>query len=103
METNFANPGFWTYFIGSYAYYLPFVFTMVWAPLALFGLSKQKDMTTMKQVIWSLVILVVPVFGPALYLLFVDTEYEKKFKQIAVGGGFGVLILVWVLSLISHI
>ncbi|TGL51447.1 phospholipase [Leptospira kemamanensis] len=103
METNFANPGFWTYFIGSYAYYLPFVLTMVWAPLALFGLSKQKDMTTTKQVIWSLVILVIPVFGPALYLLFVDTEYEKKFKQIAVGGGFGVLILVWVLSLIFHI
>ncbi|TGL57743.1 phospholipase [Leptospira jelokensis] len=103
METNYANPSFWTYFIGSYAYYLPFVLTMVWAPLALFGLSKQKDMTTIKQVVWSLFILVVPVVGPALYLLLVDTEYEKKFKQIAVGGGSAVLILVWVLSLISHI
>lgn len=103
METNFANPSFWTYFIGSYAYYLPFVLTMVWAPLALFGLSKQKDMTTIKQVIWSLVILVIPVIGPAIYLLFTDTEYEKKFKQIAVGGGLAVFLLVWVLSLISHI
>ncbi|PJZ84629.1 PLDc N-terminal domain-containing protein [Leptospira harrisiae] len=103
METTFANPGFWTYFIGSYAYYLPFVLTMVWAPLALFGLSKQKDMDTTKQIIWSLVILVIPVLGPAIYLLFADKEYEKKFKQIAVGGGLGVFILVWVLSLISHI
>ncbi|TGL17491.1 phospholipase [Leptospira yanagawae] len=103
METNFANPSFWTYFIGSYAYYLPFVLTMVWAPIALFGLSKRNDLTTIKQVVWSLVILVVPVLGPALYLLIADTEYEKKFKQIAVGGGFAVLILVWILSLISHI
>ncbi|MGV3666497.1 MAG: phospholipase [Leptospira bouyouniensis] len=103
METNFANPSFWTYFIGSYAYYLPFVLTMVWAPLALFGLSKQKDMTTIKQVVWSLLILVVPVVGPALYLLLVDKEYDKKFKQIAVGGGLGVFLLVWILSLISHI
>lgn len=77
METTFANPGFWTYFIGSYAYYLPFVLTMVWAPLALFGLSKQKGMDTTKQIIWSLVILVIPVIGPAVYLLALIPNTKK--------------------------
>ncbi|TGN17300.1 PLDc N-terminal domain-containing protein [Leptospira idonii] len=103
METTLAVPGAWTYFIGSYAYYLPFVLTSIWSPIALFDLSQKKDLTDSKTYIWAFVILLIPIFGAAAYLLFGNSGFEKKFKQIAVGGGFGVLILVWILSLVSQI
>ncbi|MDF3819741.1 PLDc N-terminal domain-containing protein [Leptospira sp. 96542] len=103
METNFATPGFWTYFIGSYAYYLPFVLTTVWAPIALYDLSGKSNLESWKTILWALVILIVPVFGGAAYILLAENGFSKKFKQTAVGGGLTILILVWVLSVVSHI
>lgn len=103
MENNLANPGFWTYFIGSYAYYLPFVLTTVWAPIALYDLSKNVNLSQGKLVLWSALILLIPVFGGAIYLLSQKTEFNNRFKYTAVGGGLIVLFVIWGLSLVLHI
>jgi|JI8StandDraft_1071087.scaffolds.fasta_scaffold02005_7 hypothetical protein len=103
MEFTLASAGTWTYFLGSYAYYLPFVLTSVWAPLALFDLSQRKEVTRTKSYIWSFVILLIPMFGGGIYLLSNESTLDKKFRYSAVLGGFGVLILVWILSLVSQI
>ncbi|MCU0824689.1 MAG: phospholipase [Leptospira sp.] len=103
MENHFANPNFWTYFIGSYAYYLPFVLTTVWAPLALYDLSKSEEKANYYYILWSSVILLIPVFGGAIYFLTQKTEYSNQFKKLAIGGGFGILLFVWILSISFHI
>lgn len=103
MESTLAQAGTWTYFLGSYAYYLPFVLTSIWAPIALFDLSQKKDISNMKSYIWSFVILLIPMFGGGIYLLSSEATFEKRFRFTAVFGGLGVLLLVWVLSLISQI
>ncbi|MCZ8342577.1 MAG: PLDc N-terminal domain-containing protein [Leptospira sp.] len=103
MENNFANPNFWTYFIGSYAYYLPFVLTTVWAPLALFDLSQSEQKTSYHYLLWSSVILLIPVFGGAIYFISQKTEFSSQFKKVAIGGGLGILLLVWILSIGLHV
>jgi hypothetical protein len=103
METTLATAGAWTYFLGSYAYYLPFVLTSIWAPIALFDLSQKKDLSASKSYIWSFVILLVPMFGGGAYLLSNEATLEKNFRYTAVLGGLVVLVIVWGLSLISQI
>jgi hypothetical protein len=103
METTLSTAGAWTYFLGSYAYYLPFVLTSIWAPMALFDLSQKKDISQNKSILWSFVILLVPMFGGGFYLLSNDSTYEKKVTFTTVIGGFVILMLVWGLSLISQI
>ncbi len=103
METSITSAGAWTYFLGSYAYYLPFVLTSVWAPIALFDLSQKRDLTPGKSYFWSFLILLVPMFGGGIYLISKEATMDKKFRYIAVGGGFGVLLLVWFLSILSQV
>ena len=102
-STMLSNASAWTYFLGSYAYYLPFVLTTVWAPIALYDLSQQKETSTLTSTIWSFVILLVPMFGGGIFLLSNQSHLDKKFRYTAVLGGFGVLVVVWILSLISQI
>ncbi|TGN13137.1 PLDc N-terminal domain-containing protein [Leptospira ilyithenensis] len=103
METTISTPGAWTYFIGSYAYYLPFVLTSIWAPIALFDLSGKKDLSSSKIYLWALAILIVPIFGGGAYLLFGESGFDKKFRLTAVLGGLAVLLVVWILSILSQI
>ncbi|BDA77501.1 hypothetical protein LPTSP3_g04310 [Leptospira kobayashii] len=103
METTLSTPGAWTYFIGSYAYYLPFVLTSVWAPIALFDLSGKKDLSSSKVYLWALAILIIPIFGGGAYLLFGESGFDKKFRVTAVLGGFAVLLVVWILSILSQV
>lgn len=103
METTLATAGAWTYFLGSYAYYLPFVLTSIWAPIALFDLAQKKDISAGKSYTWSFVILLVPLFGGGIYLLSSESSLNRKFRFTAVLGGLGVLLIVWLLSLLSQI
>lgn len=99
MET-YTNPGFWSYFIGSYAFYLPLVLTCIWSPLALFDLSKQKDCPNYKIVLWSLGILLLPVLGGATYLLVEAKSFDSKFRISLVSIGLALFLGVWGLSLV---
>jgi hypothetical protein len=103
METTIASANAWTYFLGSYAYYLPFFLTSIWAPIALFDLSQKKELSFRNSLLWSFVILLLPIFGGGVYLLSNEATLNKRFRYTAVLGGLSVLFLVWGLSLVSQI
>ncbi len=103
MIESIKTPGALEYLVGMYAYYLPFVLYMVWAPVSIFDLSKRTDIDQKISMLWTFLILFLPVFGGGIYLLFGGSGIPGSFRKTMVYGGLSVFFVFLILSRILQI
>ncbi|MCE9501462.1 MAG: PLDc N-terminal domain-containing protein [Leptospira sp.] len=96
--TETHNPGFLALLFNFYGYYLPFILYAVWAPLALFDLSKRQDMEPRNGILWTLAILVIPFLGAGAYHIAGGSKYPSWLRNSMIWGGTGALVLIILIS-----
>lgn len=94
MLDSIRTPGFLEYLIGTYVYYLPIVLYILWAPIAVFDISRRQDIGNGTLIFWIFAIFMLPVFGGGAYLLFGNSEIKKPIRLTMVLGGIGVFVVL---------
>ena len=79
--------------VGLHAYVLPFAIAAAWIGVALWDLSRREGLSRGALVGWVLLILLVPVVGPAIALLTSPT-LPRTLGTTFVGGGVASYLLV---------
>ncbi|MCB1176291.1 MAG: PLDc N-terminal domain-containing protein [Leptospiraceae bacterium] len=102
MIDSLKTPGFIEYLVGMYAYYLPFILYMVWAPISIYDLSGKNEEGS-AGIIWTLVLILIPVIGAALYLILGKSNIQKTVRFTMVYGGLGFFLFVFILAKILNV
>ncbi len=93
----YESPRIFDLFINFYGYYIPFILIAIWTPMALLDLIKRKiDPRT--GIIWSIVILCLPLVGAGIYHIFGKNEIPEWFRYVFIYGGIGLLVIIMLLS-----
>ena len=79
-----------------YGYYLPIFLYAAWTPLALYELSYNRLSSDLSKVIWTLVILLLPLLGAAIYHIFFADRIHVAVRATMILGG--VLTTIFVLT-----
>lgn len=77
-----------------YGYYLPIFLYAAWTPLALYELSENRLSTNMSKLIWTLVILLIPLLGAAIYHIFFADRINVTVRATMIFGGIFSVIIV---------
>ena len=79
--------------VGLHAYVLPFAIAAAWIGVALWDLSRREGLSRGATIGWVLLILLVPVVGPAIALLTSPT-LPRALGTTFVGGGIASYLVV---------
>jgi hypothetical protein len=77
-----------------YGYYLPIFLYAAWTPLALYELSDNRLNSNFSKAIWTLVILLVPLLGAAVYHIFFADRIHVTGRATMIFGGILTVIIV---------
>ena len=77
-----------------YGYYLPIFLYAAWTPLALYELSDNRLSSNLSKFIWTLIILLVPLLGAAIYHIFFADRIHVTVRATMIFGGIFTVILV---------
>ncbi|PJZ70314.1 phospholipase [Leptospira perolatii] len=96
-----STPGFFALLFNFYGYYVPFILFTLWAPLALLDLSKREDITPKQGSLWTVAILLLPLLGAGAYHAAGGSKIPSWAKNVLVYGGFGLLVLIILITSIA--
>jgi len=77
-----------------YGYYLPIFLYAAWTPLALYELSDNRLTSNLSKFIWTLVILLVPLLGAAIYHIFFAERIHVTVRATMIFCGILTVIIV---------
>ena len=77
-----------------YGYYLQIFLYAAWTPLALYELSDNRLNSNFSKAIWTLVILLVPLLGAAVYHIFFADRIHVTVRATMIFGGILTVIIV---------
>lgn len=77
-----------------YGYYLPIFLYAAWTPLALFELSENRLSSKLSKIIWTMIILLVPLLGAAIYHIFFADHINVIVRATMIFGGILSVIIV---------
>ena len=77
-----------------YGYYLLIFLYSAWTPLALYELSDNRLNSNFSKAIWTLVILLVPLLGAAVYHIFFADRIHVTVRATMIFGGILTVIIV---------
>ena len=77
-----------------YGYYLPIFLYAAWTPLALYELSENRLSSNLSKFIWTLIILLVPLIGAAIYHIFFANRIHVTIRATMIFGGILTVIVV---------
>ena len=78
-----------------YGYYLPIFLYATWTATALFDLHIGKYRGTLSKIIWTLVLMFVPLVGPLFYHMFAARELDVVIRATMIFGGIAVMTMVF--------
>ena len=84
--------------IGLYGYAFPMILYVVWVALALWDLARREDLSGGRRIAWSAAVLVLPVLGPAGYLLAGGSAIPRGMRYFVVLGGIAVYLALGVVG-----
>ena len=82
-------------FFNFYGYYLPIFLYAAWTPLALYDLGESKYSSNLSKVIWSLVILLIPLIGAFIYHVFIAQTLSVAVRASMIFGGIAAFLIVF--------
>ena len=77
-----------------YGYYLPIFLYAAWTPRSLYELSDNRLNSNFSKAIWTLVILLVPLLGAAVYHIFFADRIHVTVRATMIFGGILTVIIV---------
>ena len=86
---------FLSLFFNFYGYYLPIFLYAAWTPLALYDLSEVKYSSIASKIIWTLVILLIPLIGAFIYHVFIAQTLNVVVRASMVFGGIAAFVSVF--------
>jgi len=86
---------FLSLFFNFYGYYLPIFLYAAWTPLALYDLSEVKHSSIASKIIWTLVILLIPLIGAFIYHVFIAQTLNVVVRASMVFGGIAAFVSVF--------
>jgi hypothetical protein len=92
--------GFFGILLGLYAYALPLILYSAWISIALWDLVRQDAVPNRTRVLWMLVVIVVPLFGPIAYYVLGRSPIQRSLRVMLVGGGLGIYLALTVLAVL---
>lgn len=78
--------------IGLYGYAFPLILYVAWVVLALWDLARREDVSGGRRIGWSAAVLVLPVIGPAGYLLAGGSAIPRGMRYFLVFGGIVIYL-----------
>lgn len=102
MNETIASPGFFTILINFYGYYVPFMLLAIWAPLALYDLSRRSDVDTRTGSIWTAAIIGLPFVGAFAYHVAGKSSLPAFVRNVLVFGGTGLMVLLIAVASIAR-
>jgi hypothetical protein len=92
--------GFFAILLGLYAYALPLILYSSWISIALWDLVRQDAVPNRTRVLWMLVVIVVPLFGPIAYYALGRSPIQRSLRVMLVGGGLGIYVGITALAVV---
>ena len=86
---------FLSLFFNFYGYYLPVFLYATWTATALFDLHIGKYRSIPSKIIWTLVLMFVPLVGPLIYHIFAARELDVVIRATMIFGGIAVMTIVF--------
>jgi hypothetical protein len=92
--------GFFGILLGLYAYALPLILYSAWISIALWDLVRQDAVPNRTRVLWMLVVIVVPLFGPIAYYALGHSPIQGSLRVMLVAGGLGIYLALTALAVL---
>jgi hypothetical protein len=92
--------GFFGILLGLYAYALPLILYSAWISIALWDLVRQDAVPNRTRILWMLVVIVVPLFGPIAYYAFGRSPIQRSLRVMLVAGGLGIYVALTALAVL---
>ena len=86
---------FLSLFFNFYGYYLPIFLYAAWTPLALYDLGESKFTSNLSKVIWTLIILLIPLIGAFIYHVFIAQTLSVAVRASMIFGGIAAFLIVF--------
>jgi hypothetical protein len=86
--------------IGLYGYLFPLMLYTAWVVLSLWDLARREELSGGTRLVWTAVVLVVPLLGPLAYLLAGGSRIPASMRWLIVLGGIAVYLLLAGLGLL---
>ena len=86
---------FLSLFFNFYGYYLPIFLYATWTATALFDLHIGKYRSTQSKIIWTVLLMFIPLVGPLIYHMFVARELDVVIRATMIFGGIAVMTIVF--------
>ncbi len=102
MNETIAAPGFFTILINFYGYYVPFILLSLWAPLALYDLSRRSDLDRKSGSLWAAAVIGLPFVGAFAYHAAGKSTLPSFVRNVVVYGGTGLLVLLIIIASIAR-
>lgn len=90
--------GFFGILLGLYAYALPLILYSAWISIALWDLVRQDAVPNRTRVLWMLVVIVVPLFGPIAYYAYGRSPIQRSLRVMLVAGGLAIYVVITALA-----
>jgi hypothetical protein len=91
--------GFFSVLFGLYVYVLPLILYSAWISIALWDLVRQDAVPNRTRVLWMLIVIVVPLFGPIAYYAFGRSPIQRSLRVMLVAGGLGIYVALTALAI----
>ena len=85
---------FLSLFFNFYGYYLPIFLYATWTATALFDLHIGKYRSIPSKMIWTLILMFIPLVGPLIYHMFAARELDVVIRATMIFGGITVMTIV---------
>ena len=92
--------GFFGILLGLYAYALPLILYSAWISIALWDLVRQDAVPNRARVLWMVVVIAVPLFGPIAYYAFGRSPIQRSLRVMLVAGGLGIYLALTALAVV---
>ena len=86
---------FLSLFFNFYGYYLPIFLYATWTATALFDLHIGKYRSITSKIVWTLVLMFIPLVGPLIYHMFAARELDVVIRATMIFGGIAVMTIVF--------
>ena len=86
---------FLSLFFNFYGYYLPIFLYATWTSTALFDLFISKYQSNSSKIVWTLIVMFIPVLGSLIYHMFVAQEIDVVVRSTMILGGITIMIIVF--------
>jgi len=92
--------GFFGILLGLYAYALPLILYSAWISIALWDLVRQDAVPNRTRVMWMLVVIAVPLFGPIAYYALGRSPIQRSLRMMLVAGGLSIYFAITALAVL---